>query len=111
VSVISAYTRALAAERGVAAPIASVRHLHLAAAPLVLVPLTMAGEANAPLAALVGTAEHAPELLVVHQPRDRVKRFVFARDLSEILARGVARCAAAEPTGSVLKKARVLAAL
>jgi hypothetical protein len=93
VTVISAYARALAVRSGVAAPIASVRHLHLADAPLAIVPLTMAGEANAPLAALVGTAEHEPALLVVPQPRDRGGRFAFARAFADVVLREVERCA------------------
>ena len=82
---ISAYARALAVQAGTAQPIATVAHLHLAARPLVFVPLTLAGEANAPLAALVGTDEAAPALLVVPQPRDRTLRFAFAAELAAIL--------------------------
>jgi hypothetical protein len=93
--VIGAYARALAAARGVAQPVASVRHLHLADAPLVLAALTMAGEANAPLAAMVGTDAAAPRLLVVPQPRDRALRFAFADELATVLLAEVARCAAA----------------
>ncbi|MGW4703615.1 hypothetical protein, partial [Streptomyces sp. NPDC004285] len=52
-------------------------------APLVLVPLTTAGEAGAPLGALVGTDPGAPRLLVVPQPRDRDLRFAFLADLAE----------------------------
>jgi len=93
-SVIGAYARALAVQTGVAQPIASVRHLHLAAAPLVLVPLTMAGEANAPLAAMAGTDERDARLLVVPQPRDRGLRFAFAGLLGDLLLEHVERCAA-----------------
>ncbi|MEE1838227.1 hypothetical protein, partial [Streptomyces sp. JV190] len=45
--------------------------------PLVLVPLTTAGEAGAPLGAHVGTDREAPRLLTVSQPRDRDLRFAF----------------------------------
>jgi hypothetical protein len=100
VSVIEAYARATALAAGIAQPVASVRHLHLAEAPLVFVPLTMAGEANAPLAAMVGTAVDRPRLLVVPQPRDRSRRFRFAHELAEVLLAEVRRCATAgvEPT-------------
>ena len=82
---IEAYARALAVEAGAAQPIATVAHLHLAARPLVFVPLTLAGEANAPLAALVGTEIDAPRLLVVAQPRDRALRIGFATELASVL--------------------------
>ncbi|MBL7520076.1 hypothetical protein I6A84_18760, partial [Frankia sp. CNm7] len=92
-SAVEAYARLLAARAGAAQPVASVRHVHLSERPLVLVPLTMAGEANAPLAALVGTDERAPALLVVGQPRDRALRFAFASELAGILLAHVERCA------------------
>jgi hypothetical protein len=95
VSAIGAYARARAAAVGVAQPVASVRHLHLSESPLVLVPLTMAGEANAPLAAMVGTAADRPVLLVVPQPRDRSRRFRFADELAAVLLAEVTRCAGA----------------
>ncbi|MFI1989993.1 hypothetical protein [Actinoplanes sp. NPDC020271] len=84
-STLTALARAQAAATGRAQPIATVRHLHVHDYPLVLVPLAMAGEANAPLAALVGTDPDKPELLVVTQPRDRDERFRFADRLGQIL--------------------------
>ena len=50
-STLRALAQAQAVAAGVAQPVATVRHLHLSERPLVLVPLAMAGEANAPLAA------------------------------------------------------------
>ena len=82
---VSAYARARAAATGVAQPIASVRHLHLVERPLVFIPLGMAGEANAPLAAMVGSDPDHPTLLVVPQPRNRDLRFAFAAQLAAIL--------------------------
>ncbi|HYN97094.1 MAG TPA: hypothetical protein VES42_24915 [Pilimelia sp.] len=82
---VTAYARARAAAAGVAQPIATVRHLHIADRPLVLVPLTLAGEANAPLAALAGTDPARPTLLVVPQPRDRDLRFAFAARLAAVV--------------------------
>ncbi|MEU4692400.1 hypothetical protein [Actinoplanes sp. NPDC023714] len=81
-SAISSYARALAAGDGRAYPIASRRHLHLSDHPLVFIPLTMAGEANAPLAAMIGTDRDSPSLLVVPQPRNRDLRFAFAAELA-----------------------------
>ncbi|WP_436523297.1 hypothetical protein [Actinoplanes sp. HUAS TT8] len=84
-STLTALARAQAVAAGRAQPIATVRHLHVHDHPLVLVPLAMAGEANAPLAAMVGTDPAEPELLVVTQPRDRDERFRFADRLGQII--------------------------
>ena len=78
-----ARVEAFAAEQAVA--LATVRHVHLAPHPLVLVPILLAGEAAAPLAALVGTDRADPQLLVVRQPRDRDQRFAFLADLARIV--------------------------
>lgn len=82
-SLISTLARLEAVESGRAQPLATVRHRHLSDRPLVLVPLTTAGEAGAPLGALVGTGREEPRLLVVAQPRDRDLRFAFLADLAE----------------------------
>ncbi|WP_319461976.1 hypothetical protein [Micromonospora sp. RTP1Z1] len=84
-STLRALAKAQAAAAGVAQPVATVRHLHLAERPLVLVPLAMAGEANAPLAALVGAAPDEARLLIVPQPRNRQQRFAFAAELAGIV--------------------------
>jgi hypothetical protein len=85
VSTLTALVRAQAAASGRAEKIATVRHQHVHDRPLVLIPLAMAGEANAPLAAMVGTSAADPRLLVVPQPRNRDQRFAFAASLAEIL--------------------------
>ncbi|MFH8754677.1 hypothetical protein [Streptomyces atroolivaceus] len=82
-SLISTLARLEAVESGRAQPLATVRHRHLTDGPLVLVPLTTAGEAGAPLGALVGTDRAAPRLLAVAQPRDRDLRFAFLAELAE----------------------------
>lgn len=82
-SLITTLGRMRAVRDGRAQPAATVRHRHLSPRPLVLVPMTTAGEAGAPLAALVGTDRHAPRLLVVEQPRDRDLRFAFLAELAE----------------------------
>ncbi|WP_137989162.1 hypothetical protein [Streptomyces vilmorinianum] len=82
-SLISTLARLEAVESGRAQSLATVRHRHLSDRPLVLVPLTTAGEAGAPLGALVGTDREEPRLLVVAQPRDRDLRFAFLADLAE----------------------------
>jgi hypothetical protein len=84
-STLTALARAQAFRAGRAEPIATVRHLHVHDQPLVFVPLAMAGEANAPLAAMIGTSPGDAELLVVAQPRNRDQRFAFAASLASIL--------------------------
>jgi hypothetical protein len=84
-STLTALARAQAAVAGRAQPIATVRHLHVHDRPMVLIPLAMAGEANAPLAAMIGTDPDDPRLLVVSQPRNRDERFAFAAELAGLL--------------------------
>ncbi|WP_031076200.1 hypothetical protein [Streptomyces sp. NRRL S-118] len=84
-SLIATLARLEAMESGRAQPLTTVRHRHLSRRPLVLVPLTTAGEAGAPLGALVGTDPEEPRLLVVPQPRDRDLRFAFLADLAEVV--------------------------
>jgi hypothetical protein len=81
-TLMNTLARAEAVAAGRAVPAATVRHRHLAERPLVLVPLTTAGEAGAPLGAMVGTDRAAPELLVVPQPLDRELRFGFFAGLA-----------------------------
>ncbi|RUL93230.1 hypothetical protein [Verrucosispora sp. FIM060022] len=81
-STLRALAAAQAVAAGVAQPVATVRHLHLSRRPLVLVPLAMAGEANAPLAAMVGAAPGEARLLIVPQPRNRDQRFAFVAELA-----------------------------
>ncbi|TVL87897.1 hypothetical protein [Streptomyces sp. SAJ15] len=82
-SLMTTLARMEAVRDGRARPTATVRHRHLADRPLVFVPLTTAGEAGAPLGAMVGTDRDAPRLLVVAQPRDRDLRFAFLAELAE----------------------------
>ncbi|GAA3622485.1 hypothetical protein ACG5V6_04305 [Streptomyces chitinivorans] len=82
-SLVTTLARIEAAAAGRARPVATVRHRHLAERPLVLVPLTTAGEVGAPLGAMVGTDRDAPRLLVVPQPRDRTLRFAFLAELAD----------------------------
>jgi hypothetical protein len=101
VSTLAALARAEAAAAGRAVPVATVRHLHLSERPLVLIPLAMAGEANAPLAAMVGCRRSDPALLVVAQPRNRDQRFAFAADLGHLLCAYVAaHTAVTEPVAT-----------
>jgi hypothetical protein len=85
VSVLQALARAEAVAGRRAVPAATVLHRHLSARPVVLVPLTTAGEAGAPLGAMVGTDREDPRLLVVPQPLDRDLRFAFLAGLADAL--------------------------
>ncbi|MFJ2175763.1 hypothetical protein ACIOHE_23070 [Streptomyces sp. NPDC087851] len=82
-SLISTLARLEATASGHAQPLTTVLHRRISDRPLVLVPLTTAGEAGAPLGALVGTDRDAPRLLTVAQPRDRDLRFAFLGELAE----------------------------
>ncbi|MFF3464305.1 hypothetical protein [Streptomyces sp. NPDC002619] len=84
-SLIATLARLEAVSTGRAHPAATLRHRHLSDRPLVFVPLTTAGEAGAPLGALVGTDRDAPRLLVVPQPRDRDLRFAFLAELADVV--------------------------
>ncbi|WP_037853132.1 hypothetical protein [Streptomyces sp. NRRL S-340] len=94
-SLITTLARLEAVRSGRAEPAATVRHRHLSERPLVCVPLTTAGEAGAPLGALVGTDRHAPRLLVVPQPRDRDLRFAFLAELADVVLPYIDSCAEA----------------
>lgn len=84
-SALTAFARALASGQGHAQPIAAVRHVHISDRPLIFVPLALAGEANAPLAAILGTDRSAPIVLTVAEPRDRNQRFAFVAELAEVI--------------------------
>ena len=70
-STLTSLARALAADSQMAQRACAVRHVHIADRPLVVIPLTLAGEANAPLAAMIGDNPDTPALLFVPEPRDR----------------------------------------
>ncbi|MET8539244.1 hypothetical protein ABZW03_01110 [Kitasatospora sp. NPDC004799] len=91
-SMLSTVATLRAIQTGRAQPLTTVRHQHVDARPFVLVPLTLAGEACAPLAALVGTDPERPILLTVRQPRDRVLRFRFVEELAALLLPYIAGC-------------------
>jgi hypothetical protein len=86
-TMLTALARARAAETGSAQLIRTVRHVHLSTRPLVFIPLQLAGEACAPLAALVGDDPGRPVLLAVHEPRDREQRAGFTAALADIMVR------------------------
>ncbi|MFC9295986.1 hypothetical protein ACFTWH_29150 [Streptomyces sp. NPDC057011] len=79
---LSTLARLEAVRTGRAQPLATVRHRHLSENPMVFVPLTTAGEAGAPLGAMVGTDPNEPRVFVIPQPRDRDLRWAFLADLA-----------------------------
>ena len=100
-STLTALARAQAVARRIAQPACTVRHLHVSGRPLVLIPLALAGEANAPLAAMVGDDPGSARLLVVTQPRNRDQRFAFAAALAEVVVGYIeAFCSAVETVPS-----------
>ena len=98
-TLLTSLARALAAESGRAVPIRAVRHVHVSDRPLVFVPLQLAGEANAPLAAMLGDDRDAPHLLVVYEPRHRAQRFAWAADVADIMLKYIEGYASPEPDG------------
>ena len=84
-TLLTSLARVEAAAIGRAQRIRTVRHVHLGSRPLVVIPLQLAGEACAPLAAMVGDHPDKPQLLTVYEPRDRARRFEFAADLAEVI--------------------------
>ncbi|MGP3975422.1 hypothetical protein ACTWQF_15705 [Streptomyces sp. 8N114] len=91
-SLLNALARMEAAACGHARPVATVRHRQLAERPLVLVPLTTAGENGAPLGVMLGTDRSAPEVFTVPQPRDRDLRFAFLGRLAEAMLPHLESC-------------------
>jgi hypothetical protein len=81
-SMLTSLARARAVETGRAQLIRTVRHVHLTSRPLIFIPLQLAGEACAPLAAMIGDDPAKPLLLTVYEPRDRTRRFEFAAALA-----------------------------
>ncbi|GGP92735.1 MULTISPECIES: hypothetical protein [Streptomyces] len=95
---LSTLARLEAVRAGRAQPLATVRHRRLSENPLVFVPLTTAGEAGAPLGAMVGTDPNEPRVFVIPQPRDRDLRWAFLADLAvHVLAHIDAYADAVEP--------------
>jgi len=95
---LTSLARGLAVESGHAELIRTVRHVHVSDRPLVFIPLQLAGEANAPLAALVGDDRDKPRLLTVYEPRNRTERFEFAATLAtEVILPYIEGYAAGEP--------------
>jgi hypothetical protein len=85
-TVLTSLARIEAADRGRAQIIRTRRHVHLSGRPLVFIPLELAGEACAPLAAMVGDDPSAPpRLLVVGNPLNRDERFAFAAGLAGVM--------------------------
>ncbi|WP_214103528.1 hypothetical protein [Acrocarpospora catenulata] len=90
-SLLRSYLKVAAVRDGRAQRATTVRHVHLADAPLVFVPLRLAGEAAAPLAAMVGDDRAHPHLLVVTNPRNRDERFAFMAELAEVVVSYIER--------------------
>jgi hypothetical protein len=79
---MTSLARVLAADSMAPQRLTIYRHLHIADQPIVLVPVTLAGETNAPLAVMVGSDRNRPQIIVTRQPRERAERLVFAERLA-----------------------------
>jgi hypothetical protein len=84
-TLLTSLARLEAATSGRAQPLSRVRHRRLAAEPLVLIPLTLAGDPATPVAAMAGTRRTAQHLVVVPEPRDRLLRLEFLASLARIV--------------------------
>jgi hypothetical protein len=82
-TLLATLARLEAADAGRAVPLSRVRHRRLAAPPLVIIPLTLAGDPATPVAAMTGTARGNPQLLTVAQPRNRELRLRFFSRLAQ----------------------------
>jgi len=85
VTALTSLARIEAADLGRAQLIRTVRHVHVSVRPLVVIPLQLAGEPCAPLAAMIGDDRAAPRLLVVANPLNRDDRFRFAAGLADVV--------------------------
>jgi hypothetical protein len=70
-----AFHSLVAAEARIAQPVASRRHIHLAARPMVVCAYHLAGDEGAPIAFLYGSTPEAPNLIAIAEPRNRDLRF------------------------------------
>jgi hypothetical protein len=84
-TVLTSLARIEAADQGRAQPVRTRCHVRVSDRPLVFIPLELAGEACAPLAAMVGDRAASPRLLVVRNPLNRDERFAFAAELADVM--------------------------
>ncbi len=81
-TLLATLARVEAAATGRARPLSQVLHRRLAGQPLVIIPLTLAGDPATPVAAMTGTSRTDQQLLVVPQPRNRDLRLRFLASLA-----------------------------
>ena len=79
-----------AADAGRAVPLSRVRHRRLASTPLVIIPLTLAGDPATPVAVMIGTARGSRQLLTVPQPRNHELRLRFLTRLAQTVLQYIA---------------------
>lgn len=102
-SMLTSLARVEAAAAGRARPLSQVRHRRLAGQPLVIVPLTLAGDPATPVAAMTGVSRTSPRLLVVPQPRNRELRLEFLTSLAGTV---LGHIAARQQTTEIIPAAR-----
>lgn len=84
-TLLTSLARLEAVTSGRARPLSRVRHRRLAGQPLVIIPLTLAGDPATPVAAMTGTSRADQQLLVVPQPRNRDLRLLFLTGLARVV--------------------------
>jgi hypothetical protein len=89
--------RLRAMQQGSAVRSATVRHAHLADAPLVVTGYHLAGEPAAVVALYYGTSVTAGRLLVAAEPRDRTQRMALLASFAEFLTTWLASFDAVQP--------------
>lgn len=82
-TLLAALARLEAATAGRAVPLSRVRHRRLSSTPLVIVPLTLAGDPAAPVAVATGITRGRLQLLTVPQPRNREQRLQLLTRLAQ----------------------------
>jgi hypothetical protein len=96
---LTSLARIEADDLGRARLIRTVRHIHVSDRPMVVIPLQLAGEPCAPLAAMIGDDRSAPRLLIVANPLNRDDRFQFATELAGIVLAYIGSYAAGPEPG------------
>ena len=89
-TLLATLARLEAAGAGRAVPLCRARHRRLSGAPLVIIPLTLAGDPATPVAVAAGTTRGSLQLLTVPQPRNRELRLRFLTRLAHTVLQYIA---------------------
>jgi hypothetical protein len=84
-TLLTTLARLEAAASGRARPLSRVRHRRMSARPLVIIPLTLAGDPATPVAVMTGTSRAGRQLLTVAHPHSRDLRLRFLTSLAQTM--------------------------